>query len=76
MGQLVEVTLEIDAELKEQAEKVLTENGLTLEEAAILFFEETVRLGKFPFELDEDLKRYIAEQPDAPASDCAGNVRP
>lgn len=76
MGQLVEVTLEIDAELKEQAEKVLTENGLTLEEAAILFFEETVRLGKFPFELDEDLKRYIAEQPDAPASDCAGSVRP
>ena len=76
MGQLVEVTLEIDAELKEQAEKVLAENGLTLEEAAILFFEETVRLGKFPFELDEDLKRYIAEQPDAPASDCAGSVRP
>ena len=29
MGQLVEVTLEIDAELKEQAEKVLAENGLT-----------------------------------------------
>lgn len=76
MGKLVEVTLEIDAELKEQAEKVLAENGLTLEEAAILFFEETVRLGKFPFELDEDLKRYIAEQPDAPASDCAGSVRP
>ena len=38
MGQLVEVTLEIDAELKEQAEKVLAENGLTLEEATILFF--------------------------------------
>ena len=35
MGQLVEVTLEIDAELKEQAEKVLAENGLTLEEDLI-----------------------------------------
>ena len=35
MGQLVEVTLEIDAELKEQEEKVLAENGLTLEEAPI-----------------------------------------
>lgn len=32
MGQLVEVTLEIDAELKEQAEKVLAENGLTIGE--------------------------------------------
>lgn len=75
MGQLIEVTLEIDAELKEQAEKVLAENGLTLEEATILFFEETVRLGRLPFELDEDLKRYIAEQLDVPASDCAGSVR-
>lgn len=74
MGQLVKVTLEIDAELKEQAEKVFVENGLTLEEATILFFEETVRLGKFPFELDEDLKQYIAEQPDAPASERAGSV--
>ena len=75
MGKLVEVTLEIDAELKEQAEKVCLENGLTLEAATVLFFEETVRLGKLPFELDEDLKQYIAEQPDTPASDSAGSVR-
>ena len=67
MGQLVEVALEIDVALKEQAEKVFAENGLTLEQATILFFEETVRLGKLPFELDEDLKQYIAEQPDTPA---------
>ena len=60
MGQLVEVALEIDVTLKEQAEKV---------------FAETVRLGKLPFELDEDLKQYIAEQPDTPASDSAGSVR-
>lgn len=32
MGELVEVTLEIDTELKMQAEKVCAENGLTLEE--------------------------------------------
>lgn len=69
MGQLVEVALEIDVALKEQAEKVFAENGLTLEQATILFFEETVRLGKLPFELD------IAEQPDTPASDSAGSVR-
>ena len=75
MGKLVEVTLEIDAELKEQAEKVFAENGLTLEEATILFFEETVRLGRLPFELDEDLREYIAEQSDTPASDRAGSVK-
>ena len=61
MGKLVEVTLEIDAELKEQAEKVSMENGLTLEEATVLFFEETVRLGRLPFELDEELREYMVE---------------
>lgn len=75
MGRLVEVTLEIDAELKEQAEKVFAENGLTLEEATILFFEETARLGRLPFELDEELREYIAKQPDTPASDSAGSVK-
>ena len=76
MERLVEVTLEIDAELKEQAEKVFAENGMTLEEATILFFEETVRLGRLPFELDDDLREYIAKQLDTPASDSPGSVRP
>ncbi len=52
MGELVEVTLEIEAELKMQAEKVCAENGLTLEKAFVLFAEETARLGRFPFEWD------------------------
>lgn len=76
MERLVEVTLEIDAELKEQAEKVFAENGMTLEEATILFFEETVRLGRLPFEFDDDLREYIAKQLDTPASDSVGSVRP
>lgn len=76
MERLVEVTLEIDAELKEQAEKVFAENGMTLEEATILFFEETVRLGRLPFELDDDLREYIAKQLDTSASDSVGSVRP
>ena len=76
MERLVEVTLEIDAELKEQAEKVFAENGMTLEEATILFFEETVRLGRLPFELDDDLREYIPKQLDTPASDSVGSVRP
>ena len=56
MGNLVEVTLEIDAELKEQAERVCAENGLTLEAAFILFFKETVHLGRLPFELSDELR--------------------
>ena len=75
MGQLVEVALEIDVALKEQAEKVFAENWLTLEQATILFFEETVRLGRLPFELDEDMKKYIAEQSGRPANDSAGSVK-
>lgn len=75
MGQLVEVALEIDVALKEQAEKVFAENGLTLEQATILFFEETVRLGRLPFDLDEDMKKYIAEQSGKPANDSAGSVK-
>lgn len=59
MGQLVEVTLTIDEDLKEQAERVFAENGLTLEEAVILFFKETVRLGRLPFEMDDDLKAFM-----------------
>lgn len=62
VSQLVEITFEIDSDLKEQAEEVCAEYGLTLEEATILFFRETVRLGKLPFEIDEDLKKYIVEQ--------------
>lgn len=56
MGKLVEITLEIDAGLKEQAEKVCAENGMTLVEAFILFCKETVRLGRLPFDLDDDLR--------------------
>ena len=47
MGKLVEVTLEIDAELKEQAEKVCMENGLTLEEATVLFLKKLSALEDF-----------------------------
>lgn len=75
MGKLVEVTLEIDAELKEQVEQVCLEKGLTLEHATVLFFEETVRLGRLPFELDEDMKKCIVEKSGKLANDSAGSVK-
>lgn len=59
MGELVEVTFEIDSELKNQVEEIFAEYGLTLEEATILFFKETVRLHRLPFELDDDLKKEL-----------------
>lgn len=58
MEQVIEIILEIDADMKEQAEAVFTEYGLTLEQAAILFFKEVARLKRFPFELDDDLLEY------------------
>lgn len=51
----VTITFTIDKELKEQCEKICAEAGLTLEEATILFFEETLRQGKIPFEVDDEL---------------------
>lgn len=60
MGKLVEVTFEIDSELKRQVEEIFAEYGLTLEEATILFFKETVRLKRLPFELDDDLKNEVS----------------
>lgn len=53
MDGLVEVTLEIDDELKMQVEKICAENGMTLEDVFVLFAEETARLGRLPFELDD-----------------------
>jgi len=47
MGKLVEATLEIDADLKEQVEKVCMEKGLTLEEAAVLFLSLTILFRKY-----------------------------
>ena len=72
MGKLVEITLEIDAELKEQPEQVCLEKGMTLEHATVLFFEKTVRLGRMPFELDEDMKKCIVEKSGKLANDSAG----
>ena len=34
--------------------EILAKQGLTMEDALILFFEETVRLGRIPFEYSEE----------------------
>ncbi len=63
MSQMVELALEVDTDLEKQTEAIFAEYGLTLEEAAILFFNEVVRLKRLPFELDDDLFEYVRAHP-------------
>ncbi len=63
MSQMVELALEVDTDLEKQTEAIFAEYGLTLEEAAILFFNEVVRLKRLPFELDDDLLEYVRAHP-------------
>ena len=55
MSNTVVIEIQVDAELKEAAEKVLAAQGYTLEEAVVLFLEETVRLGRIPFEVTDEM---------------------
>ena len=48
----VEVSLPDD--LYDRASEILASQGLTMEEALVLFYEETVRLGRIPFEYTEE----------------------
>ena len=52
---MVVLEIQVDTELKEAAEKILAEKGYTLEEATVLFLTETVRLGRIPFEVTEEM---------------------
>lgn len=63
MSQVVELDLEVDTDLEKQTEAIFAEYGLTLEEAAILFFNEVIRLKRLPFELDGDLLEYVRTHP-------------
>ena len=55
MSNTVVIEIQVDADLKEAAEKILAAQGYTLEEAVVLFFEETVRLGRIPFDVTEEM---------------------
>ena len=55
MTNMVVIEFQVDAELKDAAEKILAAQGYTLEEAVVLFLTETVRLGRIPFEVTEEM---------------------
>lgn len=47
------LTIQIDSNLKEQAETLFSSLGLTLEEAITLFLEASVQHGGIPFPLEQ-----------------------
>ena len=55
MTNMVVIEFQVDTELSDAAEKILAAQGYTLEEAVVLFLTETVRLGRIPFEVTEEM---------------------
>lgn len=53
------LTLQIDSELKEEAQALFSSLGMTLEEAITLFLEASVQHGGIPFPLEQT--RYNQE---------------
>ena len=52
--QLVGNFVKLPKEIYDKASEILAKQGLTMENALSLFFEETVRLGRIPFEYTEE----------------------
>lgn len=64
MDNFVDVTVKVDKALYSQAEGLLHEFGLSVEEAVLLFVREIARLGRLPFDLNEedlDIVRKLEE---------------
>ena len=51
---VIELEIEIDSTLKEEASKVLSKQGLDLNTAINMFFDYCVLHGKLPFEVEEE----------------------
>lgn len=48
------VSIELDFELLVQAEEVRAEMGITVEDAVVMFLQETRLQGRLPFEVPKD----------------------
>ena len=55
------LTLQIDSNLKEQAEALFSSLGLTLEEAITLFLEASVQHGGLPFSFEQPRYNHETE---------------
>ena len=55
---MVTIEVRLPREIYNMASEILARQGLTMEDALILFLQETVRLGRIPFEYtEEDLEQ-------------------
>ena len=50
---MVTVSFKIPQSLYDEVALILAEQGLTVEDALVMFFKETVRLGRIPFDYTE-----------------------
>ena len=48
------ITVEIEDDILEQAKDICAKNGLTLEEAVILFLKKCIEIKGLPFPIDEE----------------------
>ena len=48
------LSIELDSELLVQAEEVCSEMGITVEDAVVMFLQETHLQGRLPFEVPKD----------------------
>ena len=55
------ITLQIDSNLKEQAEALFSSLGLTLEEAITLFLQVSIQQGGIPFPLEQPRYNHETE---------------
>lgn len=51
------ITFQIDSELKEEAEKLFSEFGMSIEEASIVFIKQCLREKRIPFEIRLDIPK-------------------
>lgn len=52
--ELVTIEVKLPKEVYDSALEILEKQGLTMEDALILFLKETVRLGRIPFDYTEE----------------------
>ncbi len=52
--EMVTIEFTLPKEIYDQAKEILSKQGLTVEDACVLFLEETVRLGRIPFDYTEE----------------------
>lgn len=58
--EMVTIEVRLPKEIYDKASEILARQGLTMEDALILFFQETARLGRIPFEYAKDGSPYLA----------------